>query len=126
MALDHVTIDRGCMQFISGSHHWGEFAPIAFTGEGPQLIDLLTEEQKEAWKPVPVELKPGDCTWHHGLTFHFANANTTNQTRRAVVTIYIPEGVTYAADEKMEGPFSPTITSKKGEPLRGSVFPLLG
>ncbi len=41
------------------------------------------------------------------------------------MTIYIPDGVTYAAEEKMENPFSDTITSKKGEPLRGTRFPQL-
>ncbi len=122
MALDDVTIDRGCMQFIPGTHKWGEFDPISFAGDGPALRDLLSEEQEAKWNPVPVELKAGDCTWHHGLTFHFARPNTTEHTRRAFVTIYIPDGVTFAADEKMEGPLSDSITSQKGEPLRGTKF----
>jgi phytanoyl-CoA hydroxylase len=125
MALDDVIIERGAMQFIPGSHRWGEFDPISFEGDGPQLIDLLTDEQRAAWKPTPVELKAGDCTWHHGLTFHYTNANTTDRVRRAIVTIYIPEGVHYGADDKMDHPLSPTITSKKGEPLRGTAFPQL-
>ena len=122
MALDDVTIDRGCMQFIPGTHKWGEFDPISFAGDGPALQDLVSEEQKAQWNPVPVELKAGDCTWHHGLTFHFTRPNTTEHIRRAFVTIYIPDGVTYAADEKMEGPLSDSITSQKGDPLRGTKF----
>jgi ectoine hydroxylase-related dioxygenase (phytanoyl-CoA dioxygenase family) len=122
MALDDVTIDRGAMQFIPGSHKWGEFAPISFEGEGPALRELVSPEQDALWVPDPVELKAGDCTWHHGLTAHFTRANTTPFTRRALVTIYIPEGVTFAADEKMEHPLSDTITSRKGEPLRGTKF----
>lgn len=125
MALDDVTIEKGCMQFIAGSHKWGEFPPMSFTGEGPYLEDILSDEQKAVWNPVPIELKAGDCTWHHGLTWHFTNANTTNQIRRALVTIYIPEGITYAAEDKMEHVLTPTITSKKGELLRGSVFQVL-
>lgn len=122
MALDDVTIDRGAMQFIPGSHQWGEFAPISFSGDGPALYDLVSEEQQPAWTPVPVELQAGDCTWHHGLTAHFTQPNTTPYTRRALVVIYIPDGITYAANEKMAHPLSPTITSKKGELLRGSKF----
>lgn len=122
MALDDVTIERGCMQFIPGSHKWGEFPPMSFAGDGPVLEDLLSDAQKAAWNPVPVELSAGSCTFHHGLTFHFTNANTTQQVRRALVTIFIPEGVTYAADEKMDSPFSATITSRKGEPLQGEKF----
>lgn len=122
MALDDVTIDRGAMQFIPGSHKWGEFDPISFEGDGPGLRDLISEKQDALWKPQPVELKAGDCTWHHGLTFHFTRPNTTEHLRRAIVTIYIPDGIHYAADEKMEHPLSDTITSQKGEPLRGTKF----
>ncbi len=125
MALDDVTVERGCMQFVAGSHRWGEFEPISFGPDGPALFDLLTDEQKAQWKPVAVELKAGSCTFHHGLTFHYTNANTTTQTRRALVTIYIPDGITYAAEEKMDNPFSDTITSPKGAPLRGTRFPQL-
>ncbi|MEM1270305.1 MAG: phytanoyl-CoA dioxygenase family protein [Bacteroidota bacterium] len=126
MALDDVIIERGAMQFIAGSHKWGEFDPISFGGDGPALTDLIDEEQKAAWNPVPVELKAGDCTWHHGLTFHFTRPNSTDHVRRAFVTIYIPDGITYAAGEKMEHPLSETITSQKGEPLRGSKFIQVG
>ena len=122
MALDDVTIDRGCMQFIPGSHHWGEFDPIEFTGDGPGLMDLISAEQRAAWKPQAVELKAGSCTFHHGLCFHYAAPNTTEFRRRALVAIFIPDGITYAADEKMSSPFDNTITAKKGEALRGSDF----
>lgn len=125
MALDDVTAERGCMQFVPGSHRWGEFEPISFGTGGPALFDLLTDAQKARWTPVAVERNAGSCTFHHGLTFHYTNANTTRQTRRALVTIYIPDGVTYAAEEKMDNPFSDTITSRKGEPLCGTRFPRL-
>ncbi len=125
MALDDVTVERGCMQFIPGSHKWGEFPPIGFVGEGPALKDYLSQEQNTRWNPVPVELEAGDCTFHHGLTFHYTNPNTTDHVRRALVAIFIPEGITYAADEKMDNPFSDSITSDKGEPLRGTRFPRL-
>jgi len=126
MALDNVTVEKGCMQFIPGSHKWGEFTPMSFTGEGPTVDELLSDEQKAKWHPTAVELKAGDCTWHHGLTWHYTNPNTTNEIRRALVTIYIPEGINYAAEEKMEHVLTPTITSRKGEPLRGTAFPVLG
>ncbi len=122
MALDDVTIAKGCMQFIPGSHKWGEFEPISFTGEADALKNAVPDELKAKWKPVPVELKAGSCTFHHGLTFHYTNANTTDQTRRALVVIFIPDGVNFAGDDKMDHPFSDTITSKKGEPLRGKKF----
>lgn len=122
MALDDVITDRGAMQFIPGSHLWGEFDPVSFAGDGPQLQDMISDEQRELWNPVVEELPAGSCTWHHGLTFHYTRPNTTDQTRRALVEIFIPDNVTFAADEKMEHPLSATITSQKGEPLRGTKF----
>jgi ectoine hydroxylase-related dioxygenase (phytanoyl-CoA dioxygenase family) len=122
MALDDVTVERGAMHFIPGSHTWGEFEPVSFVGKEDAVVDVLSDEQRARWKPVAVELKAGDCTWHHGLTFHYTRPNTTNQVRRAVVTIYIPEGITYAAGDKMDHVLSPTITSAKGEALRGTRF----
>lgn len=126
MALDDVIVERGAMHFIPESHKWGEFPPMSFTGGEDDLMKLLSEEQREKWNPVAVELKAGSCTWHHGLTFHYTRPNTTQQTRRAIVTIYIPDGVTYASDEKMSSPFDDSITSRKGEPLRGEFFVELG
>jgi ectoine hydroxylase-related dioxygenase (phytanoyl-CoA dioxygenase family) len=125
MALDDVTVERGCMQFIPGSHQWGEFPPISFEGEGPELKDYVSEEQKAQWEPQPVELEAGSCTFHHGLTFHYTNANTTDHIRRALVAIFIPDGITYGPDEDMDNPFEDSITSDIGEPLRGSRFPEL-
>jgi len=125
MALDDVTIEKGCMQFIAGSHKWGEFPPMSFTGDGPQLEEILSDEQKAVWNPVAIELKAGDCTWHHGWTWHFTNPNSTNEIRRALVTIYIPDGVRFVGDEKQDHVLSPTITSKKGEQLEGTAFPIL-
>jgi len=125
MALDDVTVERGCMQFIPGSHRWGEFPPISFEGEGPELKDHISEEQKKKWDPQPVELEAGSCTFHHGLTFHYTNANTTDHVRRALVAIFIPEGITYGPDPDMDNPFEDSITSDVGEPLRGRRFPQL-
>ena len=48
MALDDVTVERGCMQFIPGSHHWGEFPPVSFAGDGTPILDQLTDEQRQA------------------------------------------------------------------------------
>ena len=125
MALDDVTVERGCMQFIPGSHRWGEFPPISFKGDGPALRDYLSDELRARWMPTPVELKAGSCTFHHGLTFHYTHANTTPHDRRALATIFIPAGITYAAEDKMTNPFADSITSQKGEPLRGTRFPQL-
>jgi ectoine hydroxylase-related dioxygenase (phytanoyl-CoA dioxygenase family) len=125
MALDDVTVERGCMQFIPGSHRWGEFPPISFEGEGPELKDHISEEQKKKWDPQPVELEAGSCTFHHGLTFHYTNANTTDHVRRALVDIFIPDGITYGPDPDMDNPFKDSITSDVGGPLRGRRFPQL-
>jgi ectoine hydroxylase-related dioxygenase (phytanoyl-CoA dioxygenase family) len=123
IALDDVPVERGCMQFVPGSQKWGEFPPVSFTGDPDALYNMLSDEQKAQYEVVAEPIKAGDCTWHHGLTFHYTNGNSTDVPRRVLTIIFIPDGVTYAGDDKMEHALTPTITSKKGELLRGTSFP---
>ena len=54
--------------------------------------------QKMEYEPAeigkPVELKAGECMFHHCLNFHATPANVTTQQRRAHVMIFMADGVT--------------------------------
>lgn len=45
MALDDFTVERGAMDFITGSHRWGELPPMPFTGDGPRIAAVLNDER---------------------------------------------------------------------------------
>ncbi len=122
MALDDVTVERGCMWFIPGSHRSGRLDSVDLgntSDEGP--LSLLPESLRSV-KPVAVELRPGSCTFHNGLTFHYAGPNTTDVPRRAMVTIFIPAGTTYRNHPHIVGDRGGL---QPGEEFHGPLFPVL-
>jgi phytanoyl-CoA hydroxylase len=104
MALDDVTVANGCMFFVPGSHKLGSLNPIDLgNADEEALLRLVPESQRKNFKPTPVEMKAGSCTFHNGLTFHYAGPNITAAPRRAMVTIYLPAGTTYRTHPHMIG-----------------------
>ncbi len=83
---------------------------------------VLTEEQKQDFRPVPIELKKGEASFHHPLMVHGSFGNSSERQRRAVVINVIRDGVVSATDEPLlEG--VPPIPA--GQKLDGQFFPLL-
>jgi ectoine hydroxylase-related dioxygenase (phytanoyl-CoA dioxygenase family) len=122
MALDDVTVERGCMWFMPGSHKAGRLESVDLgntSDEGP--LSLLPASFRTV-KPAAVELKPGSCTFHNGLTFHYAGPNTTEAPRRAMVTIFIPSGTTYRKHPHIVGDRGGL---QPGEEFHGPLFPVL-
>lgn len=95
MALDDVDLVNGCLQFVPGSHRWGIFPAIAL-GTGKKDLEHMLDEQEQAkFKPIAMPMKAGSCTFHDGLTFHYATPNLSDKPRRAFATIYQPDGTTF-------------------------------
>ncbi|HUV13602.1 MAG TPA: phytanoyl-CoA dioxygenase family protein [Acidobacteriota bacterium] len=122
IGLDDATVENGCLHYIPGSHRW-ELLPITGLAEDMQAIEeVLSAEQKEAFRPVPMELKAGECCFHHGLTVHGSFENRSTRPRRGVVLNFARDGVRSVTDEVLlEG--VPVV--EKGKPLDGQFFPLL-
>ncbi|MCM3748706.1 phytanoyl-CoA dioxygenase family protein [Paenibacillus pasadenensis] len=121
IALDDVDEKNGCMAFVPKSHRIGKLNPIDLVN--PQnIFDALEDGKLEDSKPVIVPLKAGSCTFHNGLTFHYAHANSTDRPRRALAIIYMPDGITFSGK-----PHTVTEGQKleKGQPVKGPLFPLL-
>ncbi len=122
MALDEVTIQRGCMWFIPGSHKMGPLEPVDLgnvTADSPLagLPESLCDAPRQA-----VELSPGSCTFHNGLTFHYAGPNLTDIPRRAMATIYMPAGTTYKSLPHIVGDRG---NLAPGEEFHGPLFPIV-
>ena len=80
------------------------------------------EEQKAAFKAVPIELKAGYATFHHPLMVHGSHENRSNRSRRAFVLNVFKEGTISNTDEELlQG--VPVIA--KGHKMEGQFFPLL-
>jgi len=123
MALDDVTVKKGCMWFLPGSHKLGPLDPVDLgVADEESLLRALPPSMKEV-RPVVMEMKAGSCTFHHGLTFHYAGPNVTDGPRRAMVTIFMPAGTHYKKQEHLVGDRG-NLT--EGEEFHGPLFPVIG
>ena len=101
LALDPVTKENGSVEFVKGSHLWGErYAPIAFRPELDYAEDLPKvpdiDAMRDGLEILQFEFEPGDCTVHHGLMVHGAPGNATEaRRRRAHVTRWAGDNVVY-------------------------------
>ncbi|HXB95825.1 MAG TPA: phytanoyl-CoA dioxygenase family protein, partial [Puia sp.] len=105
-----------------GSHRWGLLEKPVLAGEMDGLVDLLSEEQKAAFRPVAIPLAAGYATFHHPLMVHGSHANATDRQRRAFVINVFADGTRSDADETL---LAGTPAVRKGEKLAGDFFPLL-
>jgi len=130
LALDPVTHATGAVEYIKGSHLWGErYLAISFnpketyTEDLPEVPDI--EANRDDHDIVWFDLQPGDCTIHHALTVHGAPGNDSNTVRRrAYVTRWTGDDVTYnPRPNLMRILRDPEIAA--GGPLDCTLFPVV-
>jgi ectoine hydroxylase-related dioxygenase (phytanoyl-CoA dioxygenase family) len=120
--LDDSTVENGCVYYVPGSHRWPDLPITGLAGDMDAIQTVLTDEQKERFKPVAVELRAGEASFHHPRMIHGSYANYTDRPRRATVINVFRDGVRSNSDEPLlEG--VPVIP--KGERMGGQFFPLL-
>jgi ectoine hydroxylase-related dioxygenase (phytanoyl-CoA dioxygenase family) len=122
MALDDSTRDNGCLYYIPGSHKWNLLPITGLAGDMNEIMTVLDEEQKQAFRPVPIELKRGQCSFHHPLTVHGSYENRSDRPRRATLVNVFRDGVRSASDEPLLAGVS---VIPKGQKMEGRFFPLL-
>lgn len=123
IGLDDSTRDNGCVNYVPGSHRWDLLPITGLAGDMNAIREVLDDEQWEAFThPVAVELRAGECTFHHPLMVHGSFENRTERPRRATVINAFRDGVRSASDHPLlQG--VPPIPS--GHPMGGQFFPLL-
>lgn len=122
IGLDDSTVDNGCLQYIPKSHRWDLLPVTGLAGDMDAIRKVLTDEQWAAFKPVPIELKAGECSFHHPLMIHGSRENRTDRPRRAVVLNVVRDGVKSASNDALLKGVPPVPA---GSPLGGQFFPLL-
>lgn len=130
LALDPVDAASGAVEYVVGSHKWGErFHPPAFAGDNRYQTDYAPvpdiEEMRDSLSFVQFEMEPGDCTVHHGLLVHGAPGNSrSNQRRRAVVTRWAGDDATYYPRPNIQPmAWEPNIAA--GDPLECDLWPIV-
>lgn len=120
IALKDATIENGCMSFLPGTQKLDSVQAVNLSN--PQDVFELAPELRNI-KPRTVELKAGSCTFHNGLTFHFAGPNRTDSMREAIAILYMPSDTKYSGTNKHiviePGKF------QVGDVLSGPNFPIL-
>ncbi|MCU6713023.1 phytanoyl-CoA dioxygenase family protein [Paenibacillus sp. J5C_2022] len=121
IALDDVDERNGCMMFVPKSQRIRNLKMIdlvepqdLFADEGAKEVDRNSA--------AIVRMKAGSCTFHDGLTFHYAHANATDRPRRALAIVYMEDGTTYsgAGHACTDG-----LGLASGDALKGGLFPKL-
>lgn len=101
IAVDDVTMENGCMQFVPGSHRFGKLAdinPYHLEVEGESILDRMGAMGHTLAEPVAMEMEAGGVTFHHSCTFHRAGPNLSDHPRRAFSIIYVPEWVRFTGE----------------------------
>ncbi len=122
IGLDDSTRANGCVHYVPGSHRWNLLPREDFSNDMDTIQGVLSEAQKSEFNPKAIELKKGECSFHHPLMVHGSFENRTDRPRRAAVINVIRDGVRSFSDEPLlEG--VPRIPA--GDKLGGQFFPLL-
>ena len=122
IGLDDATSHNGCLQYVPGSHQWELLPVTGLAGDMHAIQTVLSPEQKKQFLPVAIELKKGQCAFHHPLMVHGSYENKTDGPRRATVINVLRDGTKSASDEPLLQGIPPVPTGQKVE---GQFFPLL-
>ncbi len=130
LALDKVTRDTGAVEYIRGSHLWGQrYLAVSFDPDQtyeedlPEVPDI--ESAREDYDIVCFELEPGDCTIHDARLLHGAPPNASPSVRRrAYIQRWTGDDVTYNPRPNLQRMLrDPGIAP--GAPLDSDLFPLV-
>ena len=122
IGLDDSTRENGCVHYVPGSHRWNLLPRKEFANDMDTIQSLLNEQQIREFKPKAIELKKGQCSFHHPLMVHGSFENQTDRPRRAAVINVVRDGVQSCSDQPLLEGVPPIPV---GEKLGGQFFPLL-
>src|SRR2546430_3345444 len=65
IGLDDSTRENGCLHYVPGSHKWPDLPKPVLAGGLEESRGSLPKELQEKFKPVAVEMKKGEASFHH-------------------------------------------------------------
>ena len=111
LPLHEVTVERGCMQFIPGSHK-GPLRHHDFSGD-PEGQPADRRRHRRLADAVACPLPAGGATFHHHLTLHYTAPNTTDLDRLACPTEF--QVMPWLREEPVSWPWIDTFRAATGE-----------
>ena len=122
IGLDDSTRENGCLHYVPGSHRWNLLPREDFANDMDTIHSVLNETQKREFQPKAIELKKGECSFHHPLMVHGSFENQTGRPRRATVINVVRDGVRSVSDKPL---LQGVSAIPAGQELGGQFFPLL-
>jgi hypothetical protein len=121
IAFEGADLETGCLGFVPGSHRFGvkSFANI-FTDRG---FDLERGPEARGVAPEFSPVRPGDVSFHHGLTIHLATRNRSARTRRVHTMIFFADGST-RKNSRQQHPCVDRPGIAPGAPVASDVTPI--
>ncbi|MBP3964745.1 phytanoyl-CoA dioxygenase family protein [Paenibacillus lignilyticus] len=121
IALDDVDENNGCMMFVPKSQKIRNLKGVdlvtpedIFAQEGARDADRNTA--------VICRMKAGSCTFHDGMTFHFAHANNSEKPRRALAIVFLKDGTSYSGAGHV---CTDGLGWEAGDKIQGGLMPKL-
>lgn len=95
LALSDSNDANGCVRAIPASHRAGSRASRAVVDPNSLLTAGLEFSigEAEARRAVPMKLRAGEFSIHHGMTVHGSGENRTNAPRLGIAFVYMPAHV---------------------------------
>jgi hypothetical protein len=133
IALDDVTLDNGAVRMAAGSHLLGERLPAVF-GTGavyfqerrPPVVRSVVDPSELGLDVDVIEMRAGEASVHHALTWHASGANVTDRPRRAAVFRYVADGTRWFGARRYEFNYTDDeLGLRCGDPIGGPYFPLV-
>jgi len=122
IGLDDSRRENGCVHYVPGSHRWSLLPVTGLANDMNSIQTVLTDKQREGFRPVAIELKKGEASFHHPLMVHGSFENKTDRPRRATVINVFRDGVVSDSDKP---PLAGVPTIPAGRKMQGQFFPLL-
>jgi ectoine hydroxylase-related dioxygenase (phytanoyl-CoA dioxygenase family) len=122
IGLDDSTRENGCVHYVPGSHRWNLLPITGLANDMNSIQSVLTNKQREDFRPVAIELKRGEASFHHPLMVHGSFENKTDRPRRATVINVFRDGVVSDSDTP---PLAGVPAIPAGRKMQGQFFPLL-
>lgn len=126
IAFDDVHVSNGCMQVVPGSHSWGLVDVNDFYEDDLEKQEReMTLPEGQNFKPVPLEMKAGQVSFHHAMTMHGSGPNLTLLPRRSL-TVHLMAGNTrYRAGTSSDNHMNVQLAKPRdGDIFTGEWFPL--
>jgi ectoine hydroxylase-related dioxygenase (phytanoyl-CoA dioxygenase family) len=126
VALSEVSEASGCLQYLPGTHLWGERQPTDFMPEThqPKRTDLQTIRIESHHRPVACPLRPGEVLAHHPLTWHMSAGNQTARARCGWSLTFVSPSARWKPSHAPH-PLNYSLNPTPSSPLAHDFFPRL-